>query len=164
MNTAIGAAVASTLYHVQCFGADGSLKWQEDVHNLVTNEGLDDVLNEYFKGSAYTADWYVGLKGAGAAAAGDTLASTGNWTEVTGYTGNRQALTLGSVSGQSVSNSGSKASFPITGSATVAGAFVASVATGTAGTLYGVADFSTSRSVENGDTLEVTATLTMASA
>ena len=50
---------------------------------------------------------------------------------------------------------------------TVAGAFVVSnnaTSSATAGTLYGVVDFGSTRGVINGDTLEVTVTLTAASA
>ena len=50
---------------------------------------------------------------------------------------------------------------------TVAGAFVVSnnaTSSATAGTLYGVVDFGSTRSVISGDTLEVTVTLTAASA
>jgi hypothetical protein len=159
-----GAVKASTLYHVQCFAPDGSLRWTEEVPNLVVNVGLNDLLDKYFKGSTYTAAWFVGLKGAGTIAAGDTLASHGGWSELTGYTGDRKALTLGSVSAQSVNNSASKASFAINATATVAGAFLCTVTSGTGGILYGAADFSVARSVLSGDTLEVTATLTMAAA
>lgn len=163
-DVAVGAIGLATRYEIECFDRDGNLKWSEDVHNLVTNEGLNDALSKYFKGSAYSASFFVGLKGTGTAAAGDTLASHAGWTEVSGYTGNRQALVLGAVSGQSVDNTASKAEFPITGAATVAGAFLATIATGTGGTLYGVADFTTARTVENGDTLRVSVTLTAASA
>ena len=164
MNTAIGAVKASTLYDVRCFDAEGNEKWRETVPNLVTNVGLNDLLDKMFKAASYSAAWHVGLKGGGSAAAGDTLASHGGWSEITSYSGSRKALTLGTVASQSVSNTAAKASFAITGTATVAGAFVCVGATGTAGILYGVADFSSGRGVENGDTLEVTVTLTTASA
>ena len=42
--------------------------------------------------------------------------------------------------------------------------FNKTAATGTAGTLYGVVDFSSSRAVISGDTLQVTVTVTAASA
>lgn len=160
----MGTLAMKSLYRFECFDKYGKMRWTEEVENLVTNAGLDDVLAKYFKGSSYTAAFYVGLKGAGTIAAGDTLASHAGWTEVTAYTGNRQAITLGSVASQSVSNSGSVNAFAITGTATVAGGFLATVATGTSGILYGAADFGTSRSVLNGDTLNVTVTLTSASA
>ena len=43
------------VFNVQCFDADGNLKWEDTFHNLVVNEGLQDLNNKYFKGSAYTA-------------------------------------------------------------------------------------------------------------
>jgi hypothetical protein len=131
----------------------------------VTSVGKDDVLNKYFKGSAYTASWCVGLKGAGAAVAGDTMASHGAWTEVTGYSeAVRQILTLGTVSAGSVSNTASKATFSINATVTIAGAFVVSDGTksGTTGTLYSAGDFSASRGLASGDSIQVTVTLTAA--
>lgn len=160
----IGALKMKSLYRFECLDRSGKVRWIEEIENLVTNAGLDDLLSKYFKGSSYTAAFYLGLKGAGSAAAGDTLASHGGWSEVTAYTGARQAVTLGSVSGQSVSNSGAVNAFAINGTATVAGGFLCTAASGTSGILYGVADFGSSRSVLNGDTLNVTATLSAASA
>lgn len=135
-----------------------TVAWEETFHNLVTNEGRNDLINKYFKGSSYTAAWYLGLKGAGSAAAGDTLASHAGWSEVTPYSGNRPAITWGTTSSQS--NTATAVSISITGTSTVAGAFVGSVNTGTSGILYSAGDFSASRSVASGDTLNVTPTVT----
>lgn len=145
-------------YTVECLDSEGNVKWTEQYENLVTTVGKNDLLDKYFKGSAYTAAWYLGLKGAGSAAAGDTLASHAGWAEVNPYTGNRPAITFGTTSGGS--NTATAVSYSITSSATVAGAFVASVNTGTAGTLYSAGDFSASRAVVSGDTLNVTLTVT----
>lgn len=147
-----------SLYRFELIRA-GQVEWVEEVENLVVNAGLNDLLDKYFKGSGYTAAWYVGLKGAGTIAAGDTLASHGGWSEVSAYTGNRKALTLGSVASQSVDNTASPASFAINGTATVAGGFICTAASGTAGVLYGAADFSSSRAVISGDTLNVSVSL-----
>lgn len=160
-----GAGLVSVLpvptfcYHVECFDADGNLKWDEDFHNLVTTEGKNDILDKYFKGSAYTAAWYLGLKGTGTAAVGDTLASHAGWAEVTPYTGNRPAITFGTTSAGS--NTASQVSISINATATVAGAFLSSVNTGTAGKLYSAGDFAASRSVVSGDTLNVTPTVSV---
>lgn len=147
------------IYHVECVGADGQLKWTEDYVNLVTTAGKTDILDKYFKGSAYTAAWYLGLKGTGTAAVGDTLASHAGWSEVTPYTGNRPQITFGTTSAGS--NTASQVSYSITaaGPTTVAGAFVCSATSGTTGTLYSAGDFATSRSVVSGDTLNVTLTV-----
>jgi len=152
---------------VICKDAKGREKWREVNDNLVTNAGLNDILDKYLKGSSYTAAWYVGLKGAGTAVAADTMSSHSTWSEITDYSQSaRPTLTLGTVSSQSVDNSASVETFSINGTATVAGAFLNTVSTksGTTGTMYGVVDFSSSRSVLSGDTLEVTVTLTSASA
>lgn len=157
---AMGLGMKS-VYRIECVGPDGEVKWVEEVANLVTDAGLNDLLDKYFKGSSYTAAFYVGLKGSGTIAAGDTLASHGGWTEVTAYSGNRKALTLGSVSGQSVDNSASKASFAINADDTeIAGGFVCTAASGTSGVLYGAANFTSPRDADNGDTLNVQITLT----
>jgi len=78
----------------------------------------------------------------------------------------RPALVPGAVAAGSVDNSASKAVFNINGTTTIFGAFVTDILTksGAAGLLYGVADFATSRAVISGDTLNVTVTLTAASA
>lgn len=175
--TAIAAALAGagliaglslkSTYEFEAYDKDGNLKWKERVDNIVVNVGLDDVLDKYFKGSTYTASHFVGIKNSGSPAAGDTMASHAGWTENVTYSqGTRPALTLGSVSGQSVNNSASRATYSINGTTTINGAFVTTNSTksGTTGILYGVADFSVSRSLANGDTLYVTITLTAASA
>jgi len=154
------------IYAIECFDAAGRLKWREDVANLVTNAGLDDILDKYYKGSAYTAAFYVGLAdGTPTFAAGDTMASHAGWAEVTGYSESvRQDLTMGSVASQSVDNSAAKATFSINATVTVGGAFVTtnSAKSGTTGTLVGGAAFSGDRSAVSGDTITVTVTATQA--
>lgn len=134
-------------------------KWRETIHNLVTTEGKNDILDKYFKGSSYTAAWYLGLCGAGTKAAADTLASHGGWTESTPYSGNRPAITFGTTS--SGSNTATAVSYTINATATVAGAFISSVNTGTSGKLYSAGDFAASRGVASGDTLNVTPTVSV---
>lgn len=141
--------------------------WRDTVQNLVVNTGLDDYLDKYYKGAAYTASHFVGLTdGTPTVAAADTMASHAGWAVVTDYSESvRQTLTMGSVSGQSVDNSASKASFSINGTATVGGAFVTTDSTksGTSGTLVGAGAFTGGdKSVTNGDTLNVTITATQA--
>jgi len=165
---AMGRAL-SVHYKVECFGPDGRLKWVDEFDNLVVNVGLDDSLDKHLKGSGYTAAWFVGLTDdTPTPAAGDTMASHVGWAEATGYDeATREALTLGTVSGQSVDNSASKASFTINATDTIGGAFVASDGTkgGTSGILYGAGAFTGGdRAVVDDDTLNVTVTLTAAAA
>lgn len=162
----IGGKGLRVHYHVEALDKDGKLKWEDDFFNLVVTAGLNDSLDKHLKGSAYTAAWYVGLTdGTPTPAAGDTMASHAGWTEVTAYTeGTREVLTLGSVSAGSVDNSASKASFSINANGTtIGGAFVTDTSTkgGATGILYGVGAFTAGdKTLDSGDTLNVTVTLT----
>jgi hypothetical protein len=167
----LGGSVMPRTYHtLQCFGPDGVLKWEETIENLTVNTGLADMLTRYWKGSAYTAAFYVGLKGAGTIAAGDTMASHAGWTEVQAYSqAARPGLAFGAVSGTttaSIDNSASPAAFGINAANTVvAGAFITTDSTkgGTTGTLIGASDFAASRTMQAGDTLNVTTAMTSTS-
>ena len=166
-------AGAGGVYTLQCFDKDGKLKWEESSHNLVMNVGLQDMNTQYFKGSAYTAAWYVGLvtgPGSGTTfAAADTMSSHAGWTENTGYSNaTRPAATFGTATTANPSvqtNSASPASFTINATSTIAGAFLTSISTkgGTTGILFSASDFTSpgDRSVVSGDTLNVTYTFSL---
>jgi len=171
--SAAESASAKGVYKVQCHDAQGNLKWEAEAPNLVVNVGLQDMNAKYFTGSAYTAAWYLGLYGAGSTnnpAAGDTMSSHAGWTEVVAYSqATRPACTFGTPTTANPSvatNSASPATFSINGTTTVGGAFLTSNSTksGTTGTLYSAADFSSpgDRAVVSGDTLSVTYTLSLA--
>ena len=143
------------------------LKWVAEIPaNLVVTTGLNDILDKYYKGSAYTAAHYCGLTaGTPSFAAGDTMASHSGWTEVTAYDeAARPTITWGTVSGGSVDNSASKASYTIsTDSTTIGGGFVATNSTkgGSTGTLVGGAAFTAgNKTLDDNDTLNVTVTAT----
>jgi hypothetical protein len=154
------------VFHVQCFDKDGVLKWEDRMHNLVVNEGLQDMNTKYFTGSTYTAAFFVGLvEGPGSGttyAAADTLASHAGWTEFTNYSGNRKSATFGTATTDDpsvISTGDSPAQFSITGAGgTVAGAFLCNASSGTSGLLFSEADFQApgDRVVVSGDTLNVT--------
>ena len=163
------AAKAVGKYFFECFDKDGNLKWVAESKNLVVNVGLQYMAGTALDGAtARITSWYIGLYGAGASntpAASDTLASHAGWTEINPYTGNRPAATFAAATTANpsvVTNSASKASYSITSSATVGGAFLASAASGTSGTLFSASDFTGGdRSVVNGDTLQVTYTFSL---
>jgi hypothetical protein len=155
------------VFTVTCFDKDGNLKWEDSFHNLVVNEGLQDLNDKYFNGITYSAAWYLGLitgPGSGTTyAAGDTLTSHIGWTEYTDYSGNRKAVTFGSptlADPSVISNSALPSVFTISGAGgTIAGAFLASVATGSSGILFSEGDFTGGdKIVASGDTVNVTYT------
>src|SRR5579859_1174720 len=149
-----------SIYRFECRDKYGNLKWVEEVPNLVTTEGKNDLLTQYFKGSAYTATWFVGLVDNAtftAYAVGDTAAQingTNGWKESVAYSNaTRVTWTGGTVAGGSVDNSAAAAVFNINATATIRGAFLISNSTknGVTGKLYCEADFSVARSVISGD-------------
>ena len=163
-------ARAGGVFHVQCLDKDGNLKWETSEHNLVVNEGLQEMNTEFFKGAAYTAAFFLGLvtgPGSGTTfAAADTLASKA-WTEFTNYTGSRKAVTFGTATTADpsvISNSAAPSSFTISGAGgVVAGAFLCTVSSGTSGVLFSESDFTSpgDRTVVSGDTLNVTYTFSL---
>lgn len=165
MNT-IELKCPKTIIHAECWDHEGNVKWVEDIHNMVTTVGCDQLLNDTFKASAFTAAWYVGLIATNTTFnIADTMSSHGTWTDSAPYSnGTRPAFTPGSITGTStvsVDNSASVAVFNINATATVLGCFLVdnSTVSGTTGNLYGEAAFGASRSVVSGDTLNVTVTL-----
>jgi hypothetical protein len=163
------------VFHFQCFDKDGNLKWEDSAKNLVVNTGLQDMNTKYFKGSSYTAAWYIGLVQGPASgntyAAADTLASHSGWTEDTDYSGgNRATATFGTATTadpSEIDNSGSVAVFSITGTTTIAGAFLTNIQANNnnTGLLFSVSNFTGGdRAVVSGDTLNVTYEFSLADA
>lgn len=155
-------------YLVECRSAAGRRRWVEEVANLVTIQGKNDLLAKYFQGSGYTAAWFVGLidsVGFSAVDGADTAASHLGWSENTAaYSqATRQALVLGTPAGASVDNSASLATFSIVNPATIQGSFVASQSTkgGTGGILYSASAWQTPRPVIASDVLTVKTVLSV---
>lgn len=145
-----------TRYIAECIKPDGSLRWREEFHNQVVTEGLNLLLDNTFTAPAAGVTWYVGLKGTGSVADGDTLASHAGWAEINPYTGNRPAYVPdGAAAAGAITNNASKAAFTITADTTVYGAFMADVNSGTSGALYGAGDFNSPRAVLISDILRV---------
>ena len=169
------SAAGGGTFYVECYDKDGNLKWSDVAKNIVVNTGLQDMNTKYFKGSSYTAAWYIGLvnsSGFTAYNATDTLASHTGWVETVDYSGaNRPTATFGTATtaGPSViDNNASQAQFSITGTVTVKGAFLCNVQSkaSTAGLLFSVASFEApgDRVVVSGDTLNVKYQFTLADA
>ena len=111
-----------------------------------------------FFDAVVSVGWYMGLLN-GTPAATDTLASHSGWTEETPYTGNRPAISWSAASAGS--KTATAVAYSITSSATITGAFLSSVNTGTSGILYSAGNFTSSRTVASGDTLNVTPTMSV---
>lgn len=146
-------------YTFTAYDAKGNLKWSREFDNLVVMTGRNELLNNTFDTAASGVNWYIGLKGAGTVAAGDTMASHSGWSEITNYDESaRPAWTKNAASSTgSMSNSSAKAVFTINAPVTVAGALMTNNSTkgGSTGTLFGAGDFASARSLEISDVLNV---------
>lgn len=141
-------------------------EWEDP--NLVVNEGLNSLLGVYFHGDTQITTWYIGVfEGNYTPVATVTAATiTAASTESTAYDESvRQTYDEAAASSQSITNSASKATFTFNATKTIYGAFLVSVSTksGTTGTLFSAAKFSTSKAVVDDDQLLLTYTFTASS-
>lgn len=138
-------------------------EWEDD--NIVVNEGLNSLLEIYFRGSTQITSWFLGVfEGNYTPVAGLTAATvTSASTECTAYaSATRPAYSPAAAASQSINNSASRASFVFDATKTIYGAFLVSNSTksATTGTLFSAARFATAKSVDNGDELLLTYTFT----
>lgn len=145
--------------------AEDKLKAVYDFPNGITDEGMNHLLDVTFHGSSQIGTWYIGLvdnSGFSAFADVDTLSSHAGWSEFTSYTeANRVTWQEDAASSRSITNT-TTADFSINATGNVRGIFVSSnnvKTTGTTGTLWSTAAFSSVVATANGDTLKVTYTV-----
>lgn len=180
------AARMGGVFHVEHWRDDELINKrliEDPTLNGITNEGLDNNLNVYFDSGTQRTAWYMGLinlTGYTALDATDTyddIDQAGNeWDTFSAYTdaNNADSTTTrpewppDAASGQSITNTSTKAIFDITGSGTVKGIFMCgddgeaqTKGDHTVGnTLWSTALFSGGDvAVSNGDQLKVTYTV-----
>lgn len=164
-------------FEVVCIRADGSVRWQDRAHNVVTTEGKILLLNVMF-GATAKPSWFVGLiSGVSftSVAVGDTAAqingtnawreaNTGGGTNTPTYSNaNRPGLTFGSAAANGSNgriSTSSPSAFNINAgtNVTTRGLFAITNNTigGTTGTLFNAVLFTGGdKIVSNGDTLNV---------
>lgn len=158
-------------WKAECYDKHGNLKWVDESENLVTNEGLDAILDIMLHASTQITTWYcVMFENNHTPAAGNTYAVPG-YTETTSYDeATRPAYVEAAASGQSITNSANKATFTISATKTLYGA--ALVGGGSApttkgdtaggGTLLCCVQFAASRAVVDDDVVNLTYTVSAA--
>ena len=158
----IGEIHYHNVYKITCLDSSGGVKWQDEVHNLVVNEGLLHTLDVVLGATAKTATWYIGLTNATPVfAAANTMVTHAGWTENVAYAAaTRPALAFAAAATNSIA--ATQVSFAINGTGTAGGAFITSdnAKSGTTGLLYGGNAFNGgNKAVDNGDTLNVDVTV-----
>lgn len=172
MNTSDGLKLKG-LYNVECYGPDGKLKWTDTAENAMTNTAITAVLDIINRGQTTIASIFMSLvdnAAFSAFAAADTYSSHSGWAEFSTYSqSTRPAWTCAAAASQSISNT-SAVVFSITGSGTLKGLSTyygtgttvkGDSVSGAGKVLYTTAAFSGgNQAVSNGDTLNVTYTMT----
>jgi hypothetical protein len=161
------------VYVATCYGADGVEKWSDTIENLTTNVGRAS-LNDAYLGNTAAGAVVMGLKGTGTAAYTDTQASHAGWLEVGAtnaptYSGTRKtpAFSASTSANPAVKTTSAAVVFAMTGSGTVAGAFInvggSATIDNTTGVLFSAGDFTAgSKTVTSGDSINVSYTLSAA--
>ena len=172
-------------YHVVCRDANGNLKWEEEVPNLVVAIGKQLMLDTFLRtsGTYTTVGPFLGLtKVSLTPAATDTMTTlvTTNAAEFTNYTVSGSAVrgtavfaastSSGSTPSNVTTSTATSITYTITGAGgTVYGCFLVtgtgavSTQSSTAGTLYSEGNFSTAKTTTAGDTVAVTYSTTATS-
>ncbi len=154
-------------WHIRCLHPDGRLAWAVMFRNAMTILGINDLLNAGF-GNGTQRTWYFGLVDNAAFAqmvAGDTMASHVGWTEATSYSeSTRPAWGAGATAAGGLLTNSTAATFTITGSMALRGAFVTTDNTkgGTGGILWAAGQFPAVQNVISGQVLQATYRLTAA--
>lgn len=140
---------------------DGVVIDSWDDHNIVTNQGLNSLLDIMFHGASQITTWYIGLFEGNytpvATVTAATIASAS--TECTAYDeASRQEFVEAAASGQSITNVANRAQFTFNASKTIYGAFLvsASAKSATSGVLFSASKFAASKAVVDDDQLLVT--------
>lgn len=140
-------------------------KWKQIIHNLVVNEGLDDSLDVIFKNGTQVATWYIAIFSSDSTPAAGWTYATPTYTEFTNYDeSTREEWVEGTISSQSLDNSGTPAEFTCTsGTNTIYGASMVSVSTkgdtGGGGVMFSAARFTSSRPFNASEVLKIVVTI-----
>lgn len=148
-------------FRVECV-RDGGVQWVEEFDNLVTTVGKNSLLDKFLDLGAAHSAIHMGLKSAGAAVAGDTMASHASWTEPSIVAARLVPAFSAAAAGSKATSAAVSFSINSGTNTVVAGVFI--VMSGTSaignatGTLYSAGDFASTKTVSSGDTLNVTYT------
>ena len=171
-------------YHVECRDAQGNLKWEEEVPNLVVAIGKQLMLDTFLRtsGTYTTVGPFLGLTNASLTpAATDTMTTlVGGGKEFIAYTVGGSAVrgtaafaastSTGATPSNVTSSTATAITYTITGAGgTVYGCFLVTgtgavnTQSSTAGTLYSEGNFSVAKATTAGDTVSVTYSTTATS-
>lgn len=149
---------------VELFDKFGNLKYEEETHNQITDEGYNTLLDVMFHAATQITTWYFGLinsSGYSGINVADVMNSHAGWTEFTAYDeSTRVEWQENSPASKSITNT-TVATFTFNATGTVKGAFLTSgsAKSGTTGKLWSSVLLSSDLSVVDDDLLKITYTI-----
>jgi hypothetical protein len=160
--------IVKSIWNWICQDKDGNFKWSVDVENVVTDEGLESILDVVFMSGTQITAWYVALIEDGSSPTSASTYAVPVYTECVDVTNATRPTFDGVQTDQQVDNIVSKAVFTmdatvdLIGGALVGGGTDADVLGDTAGggTLYCAVEFGTPISVVATDVVSIAITIT----
>lgn len=156
------------VYVYECFDTNGKLKWRDREENLIPNVGRDYILTAALLAGSQLPNWYISLyENTRTPLVSDTMTTLmADCGEVTTYTSAgslRLALTPDALSSGVFSNLSTPAEFVFTAAKTIKGGFITSSSAwgSTSGTLLSAVANTSPKTVGIGETLRVTAGLSL---
>ena len=164
-------------FHVECWrpfkpegnlshDGNGQLVWEEKVHNIITTEGVQHILNTVLAGSSQIGSWHCALVESNTTPAAAMTYQVPTFTETTSYDEATRPVynEAAATTGGTVTNSANKGVFTISatktmfGAALLGGGTAPAVKAGTSsgGVLLCMAQFSGSRDVVDNDVVNLT--------
>jgi len=156
------------IFKAEIFDAQGNFVSETEGENIVTNQGLDHILNVILHETTAKATWYCCLVESDTAAAAGMTYAVPVYTESTAYDEEtRPAYVEAAASSQSITNSANKAVFTISATKTIYGASLVSFATKgntaeSGAVLLCYAKFGASQAVQDDYVVNLTYTLSAA--
>ncbi len=154
-------------FQVQVVNSQGQVVQAAHGYNAIVNQGMNKLLDVFFRNQTQIPTWYMGLidgTGTQTLSNSDVAGTHAGWTENTSYTGGptrkNWTAALSAASSRSITNS-TTLDFAFTTTQTIHGIFIINHATADTASefLWATAPFSTEVTVNNGDTLKVTYTV-----
>lgn len=154
-----------TIWRFTHRNASGLIVWQQDwTENALADEGEQDILEGFFRGGTIPSNFYIGLINDATIAETDTLATMVGEPSANGYA--RQLTTFGATALDSgdYQTTSTQETFTASGGSIgpVDHAILTDVASGTAGSLIAYVPLSQSRTLADGDSLNVDITIKLA--
>jgi hypothetical protein len=165
---AVSDLYVRSIWNVEIYDKHGKLKdFEYNIHNTVTKEGKNDLLSVYLDNGTQSATWYVGIVNTDTTAVDTLTYAVPGFTEDVDYDELVRQTFVGVGASETMTNSASKATFTITtGGQTLYGCFLTNDDTkgdtAGGGVLFCYAKFSSSKTVEAGDTFKAWTTVTAA--